>query len=432
MSDLLLTEADVAFGVAVAAPLFDAIGKSSFDGIGFTRAAYGDGEQKAHDIVAAAARNLDLQVEVDAALNLSITFPDRETAGDPLILGSHLDAVPQGGNFDGLAGVLAGLACLAAWRHSGRLPPGNLMLLATRAEESAWFGAQHVGSRALLGTLPAEMLQRARRVDTGRSLDDHMREAGADLDRLRDGIPLQDPRRIRGYVELHIEQGPTLTSRGLPLGIVSGIRGNRRCRHASCLGSYGHSGTVARTLRNDAVFAVSELVVHMDEFWHTIEDEEGGDLVLTFGQFATDAAVHSVTTIPGVVNFSFDCRANSQDILKRVEAELLEAASVIAARRGVTFEFDPLTGDAPVKMDRGFQASLLRGAHDLGVPCTSIASGAGHDAGDFAAAGVPSAMVFVRNDHGSHNPKESMDLSDFSEGVRLMTWFVANFDSGVS
>jgi beta-ureidopropionase / N-carbamoyl-L-amino-acid hydrolase len=432
MNDPPPAEADVTFGIAFAGPLFEAIGKSSFDGVGFTRAAYGEGEQKAHDIVAAAARDLGLRVEVDAALNLSITLPGEKAASyPPLILGSHLDAVPQGGNFDGLAGVLAGLACLAAWRHSGRSPPANVMLLAIRAEESAWFGAQHVGSRALLGTLPLELLQQARRVDTDRSLGDHMREAGVDVCRLLRGTPLRHPSQIRGYVELHIEQGPTLTSRGLPLGVVSGIRGSRRCRRAICRGSYGHSGTVARALRNDAVFAVSELVMHMDELWRAIEDEERRDVVLTFGQFATDAAVHSVTTIPGVVNFSFDCRADSQNVLERVEIELLNAASAIAARRGVTFAFDPFTGDAPVEMDRGFQALLLRGARDLGVPSTMITSGAGHDAGDFAAAGVPSAMIFVRNDHGSHNPKEAMELRDFSEGVRLMTWFAANLDNTV-
>ncbi len=421
-------ETDIAAGIAIARRLFDLIGKSSFDGTGFTRAAYGEGEQMAHDVVTAAARDLDLRIEVDAALNLSITLAGTNAASDPLIFGSHLDAVPQGGNFDGLAGVLAGLACVAAWRHSGRQPPRDVAVLAIRAEESAWFGAQHIGSRAILGTLPIETLDRAHRADTGRRLADHMREAGVDIERLRRGQPLHDPRRIRGYVELHIEQGPILLQRNLPLGIVSGIRGNRRCRRAVCRGAHGHSGTVPRDLRKDAVFAASELVTKMDELWRVIDEVEKGDLVLTFGQFATDAATHSVTTVPGLVTFSFDARSHSLEILKRVEAELLANASAIAARRGTTFSFDPFTGDDPVAMDPGFHALLLQGATCLGIPSMSIASGAGHDAGDFAAAGVPSAMIFVRNDKGSHNPDESMDITDFAEGVRLMNWFVANLD----
>lgn len=418
----------IAAGVAIAGPLFNVIGKSSFDGVGFTRAAYGEGEQMAHDVLAAAARDLNLRIEVDAALNLSMTLAGENCASDPLILGSHLDSVPQGGNFDGLAGVLAGLACLGAWQHSGRRPPCDVTLLAIRAEESAWFGAQHIGSRALLGTLPADMLDGAHRVDTGRPLGEHMREAGVDVERLRRADPLHDPRRIRGYVELHIEQGPILVQRGLPLGIVSGIRGNRRCRRAVCRGAYGHSGTVPRELRKDAVLAASVLITDMDELWRAIVEEEKGDLVMTFGQFTTDAAAHSVTTVPGLVTFSFDARSHSLEILKRVEAELLASATAIASRRGVTFTFDPFTGDDPVAMDRSFHTSLLQGARSLGIPFMPIASGAGHDAGDFAAAGVPSAMIFVRNDKGSHNPEESMELGDFAEGVRLMTWFVANLD----
>src|ERR1700730_5661119 len=101
-----------------------------------------------------------------------------------------ISTVWRGGISAGRGGVLAGLASLAAWRHSGRSPPANVMLLAIRAEESAWFGAQHVGSRALLGTLPLELLQQARRLDTDRSLGDHMREAGADVCRLLRGTPL--------------------------------------------------------------------------------------------------------------------------------------------------------------------------------------------------------------------------------------------------
>ena len=125
-SDSQPTHVDIQAGIDWATPLFDAIGQRSFDGIGFTRAAYGEGEQMAHDHVAKAARDLGLRVEVDAALNLSMTLCGAAGANAPLIVGSHLDAVPRGGNFDGLAGVLAGLACAAAWQSSGRRPPRDI------------------------------------------------------------------------------------------------------------------------------------------------------------------------------------------------------------------------------------------------------------------------------------------------------------------
>lgn len=411
-------------GLALARDLFERIGARSFDGKGFTRAAYGEGEQAAHDIVAAAARDLGLAVEIDAALNLSATLKGDASEHPPLILGSHLDAVPQGGNFDGLAGVLAGLACLAAFRNASIRPRRDVVLMAIRSEESAWFGAQHIGSRALLGTLEERILDEARRVDSGRSLAEHMKEAGADVARLRTGLPLRDPRNIHGYLELHIEQGPQLVASGLPLGIVTGIRGNRRCRKIVCRGEYGHSGTVPRSLRHDAVFAVSELVTRMDALWEQIEERENGDLVVTFGRSTTDPAAHAVTTVPGKVEFSFDARSHSVEILDRVYEALRATMAEIATRRGVVFSCDTFTGDAPAGMDASFQEKLLEGCKVLSIPAMRIASGAGHDAGDFASAGVPSAMIFVRNDKGSHNPDEAMEFDDFALGVRLMTWFV--------
>ncbi len=412
-------------GLALARSLFDEIGARTFDGVGFSRPAYGEGEQIAHDIVAAAARDLDLAIDKDAALNLAMTLKGREPDRAALVLGSHLDAVPQGGNFDGLAGVLAGLACLASFRAAGIRPVQDVTVMAIRAEESAWFGAQHIGSRAMLGTLDESILDEARRVDSGRTLRDHMCEAGADVSKIKLRHALRDLHQLRGFIELHIEQGPTLVARGLPLGIVTGIRGNRRCRRIICRGDYGHSGTVPRALRHDAVVSTSELVTRMDDLWGRIEDEEGGDLVMTFGRFMTNPAAHSVTTVPGEVEFCFDVRSHSSELLKRSENALLQTMDEIAERRGVSFEHDPFSGDNPVIMDAAFQNILLDGCRQLGIPVTSLASGAGHDAGDFADAGVPSAMIFVRNENGSHNPEEAMEFSDFAQGVRLMTYFVA-------
>lgn len=422
----MLAESSVEAGLALARQLFETIGAHTFDGVGFTRAAYGEGEQIAHDIVAASARDLDLAIDVDAALNLSMTLEGSDPDLAPLVIGSHLDAVPQGGNFDGLAGVLAGLACVAAFRSSDMRPPRDIRLLAIRAEESAWFGAQHIGSRALLGALDERVLDEARRVDTGISLAEHMKQAGADVARLRTGAPLVDARMLRGYLELHIEQGPVLVSRDLPVGVVTGIRGNRRCRKVTCVGEYAHSGTAPRALRRDAVMAVSELVTRMDDLWRVIEEEEGGDLVATFGRLSTNPAAHAVTTVPGEVEFSFDARSHSVETLARVEEALRDDMAEIAARRGVAFTCDSFTGDAPAAMERDFQELLQRGCRELSIPAMPIASGAGHDAGDFSAARVPSAMIFVRNDKGSHNPHEAMEFGDFALGTRLMTWFAKN------
>lgn len=410
-------------GLDIARALFEKIGSATFDGTGYTRAAYGDGEQLAHDAVKQAAIDLGLHIETDAALNLWMSLEGKQRGAKPLLIGSHLDAVPCGGNYDGLAGVLAGLATLAAFRESGLKPNRDLTLLAIRAEESAWFGAQHIGSRSILGGVNQTVLDEAKRVDSGRTLRQHMIEAGVDLSKIEAGIPLLDPNQLGGYIELHIEQGPFLLDRNLPIGIVTGIRGNRRCRRIVCSGEYGHSGTVSRTQRRDAVFAVSELVTHLDEFWRRIEEDERKDMVLTFGRFSTDPQAHAVTTVPGKVEFSFDVRSHSQDVLQRTEAALRDKISEIERRRNVSFDLDPLTGDHPAAMDPGFQDILARGCRELSIPATEMASGAGHDAGDFAGAGVPAAMVFIRSENGSHNPDEHMEFEDFAIATRLLTWF---------
>ncbi len=416
-------------GLALAEELFGRIGSASFDGAGFTRAAYGPGEQMAHDIVAEVARDLDLEISVDAALNLAITLKGKER-GRPLIIGSHLDAVPQGGNFDGLAGVLAGIATLAAFREAGVVPNMDIATLCIRSEENAWFGAQHVGSRAMFGKLSEETLGRARRVDTSRTLRDHMLEAGADLSRIGPGKLLLDPHRVGGYLELHIEQADKLRDAGMPLGIVRALRGNRRCVRMVCRGEHGHSGALARSDRHDAVFAVADLITRMDEFWRIAEEEKDEDLVLTFGRVSTDPGTHAVTVVPGFVETCFDARSISAEVLAQVIVELEAAMAEIAARRGVAFEPAAIHYDTPALMDGNFQAALLKGCGRLGIASMPMISGAGHDAGDFAAAGIRSAMIFVRSENGSHNPNEHMEFADFARGVELMSWFAEEMSQG--
>ena len=413
-------------GLELARELFETIGRDSFDGSGFARAAYGPGEELAHDRVAAAAAALGMRIERDAARNTWMTLEGEDRDGPPLVIGSHLDAVPNGGNYDGLAGVLAGLACAAAFRHAAVEPIRSLSVLAIRAEESAWFGAQHVGSRALLGTLSDGVLDTARRVDSGRTLREHMIEAGADMVPIGQGRPLRDPAGIAAFLELHIEQGPVLTRADAPLGIVTGIRGNRRCRRIRCQGESGHSGTLERADRHDAVLAVCDLITTMEAFWDEVA-ADGEDLVMTFGKLSTNAATHSVTTVPGEVELSFDARSHSPDVLAHVENRLHAEMDRVAASRGVAFDHDPFTGDPPIAMNAGMRKLLERGSTQLGIPAISISSGAGHDAGDFAMAGVPSAMIFVRSENGSHNPDEHMAFNDFAEGVRLVSWFVEEF-----
>jgi N-carbamoyl-L-amino-acid hydrolase len=203
------------------------------------------------------------------------------------------------------------------------------------------------------------------------------------------------------------------------VGIVTGVRGNIRHRTVECIGQPGHSGAVPRWLRHDAVFASAELITHLDRHWRTLL-ECGRDVVVTAGVFGTDLQEHAIARIPGLVRFSFDVRSQSQETLEAFYDLFMSECRRIGEERGVDFRFDRRLESPPAAMDAAWIERLKRAARGLGLPDEEIPSGAGHDAAVFANAGIPSAMIFVRNEHGSHNPKEAMDLGDFVAGIAVM------------
>lgn len=398
--------------------LLSALRVATSDGVGITRESFGPGESLALDIVEQAARESGLTTERDAGANLVVTLAGTEPDLPFLACGSHLDSVPQGGNFDGAAGVVAGLAVLAGMRRDGFVPRRTLKLFGLRGEESAWFGKAYMGSSALFGRLTPDDLAAPHAV-TGRPLIDSMRDVGADIDRIALGEVLLNPKSVAAWIELHIEQGPVLVARELPIGIVTGIRGNIRHRVVECVGEAGHSGAVPRWLRCDAVFATAELITHLDRHWRTLL-ERGRDLVVTSGVMGTDSSEHAIARIPGMLRLSFEARSQSQETLEAFYDLFVSECASIGEERGVEFKFDRRLQSAPAIMDPAWVEKLRAAARGLGLPDEPIPSGAGHDAAVFANVGVPSAMIFVRNENGSHNPHEDMKISDFMAGVAVM------------
>jgi N-carbamoyl-L-amino-acid hydrolase len=398
--------------------LFDALRAATGDGVGITRASYGAGESKALDIVEEKARALGLRTERDAGANLVVTLEGSEPELPFLACGSHLDSVPQGGNFDGAAGVVAGLCVLAGFKEDGFRPRRTLKLYGLRGEESARFGKAYMGSSALFGRLTAADLD-VKDTDGKFTLGEAMRAVRVDVDRVRSGQPLLDPKSLAAWVELHIEQGPVLVARQLPVGIVTGIRGNIRHRNVECIGVPGHSGAVPRWLRHDAMFATSELISHLDHHWRTLL-ERGRDLVITAGVVSTDPNEQAIARIPGKLRFSFELRSQSKETLEAFYDLFLSECRLVGEERGVQFKLDRRLESSPATMDPGWVARLRTAARTLGLPDEEIPSGAGHDAAVFANEGIPSAMIFVRNENGSHNPDEAMTIDDFASGVAVM------------
>jgi N-carbamoyl-L-amino-acid hydrolase len=254
-----------------------------------------------------------------------------------------------------------------------------------------------------------------------------MAEAGFAPDRIRAGEPQLSAARIRCFFELHIEQGPVLVQKGVPVGIVTGIRGNLRYRHCHVRGRYGHAGAEPRESRQDAVLAAVEFVHRLEALW-IAHETAGKDLVCTVGRFHTDTDVHTMTKIPGEVWFTLDVRSEDNAVLLELDRELRRMAEEIGTRRGVGIDLGPYTNALPGPIDRAHRGRLEALARSLGISAISLASGAGHDAAVFANCGVPTAMIFVRNEHGSHNPDEAMALADFAQGLRLLVAAVEDID----
>jgi beta-ureidopropionase / N-carbamoyl-L-amino-acid hydrolase len=422
----LRSAVDAAMPLAV--ELFDTLRKETLDGEGVSRESYGAGEQFAHDLLRKTAGTLRLETRVDFAGNLYMTLAGRDRLAPGWITGSHLDSVPMGGNYDGAAGVVAGVAVLAALQRCGEQPPRDITVMCIRAEEaSSWYGGSHnghLGSRAALGMLPPSELQSAVNSRSGRTLAQHVAEAGFDAEAIAAGHKELERERFLGYVELHIEQGPVLENRALPVGIVTGIRGSARLRSARCIGEYTHSGAVPHEYRSDAVLATAELCYRLDNAWADVR-KSGGDLVFTVGKLHTDPSAHALTKVPGEASFTVDLRSQDSSTLEMMTARTRALADEIAARRRVRFDLGEFNLQEPSVMDQRLREILVREAQILGIEALEMPSGAGHDAQDFARAGFPAAMIFVRNARGSHNPHEAMDMNDFALGTQLLARFLA-------
>lgn len=402
----------------LASRLFDQLRRDGLDEPGVTRDPYGPGEQRAHATVSAVAQQLGLSIDHDAAANLYMTLAGRDPMAKGIVVGSHLDSVPHGGNFDGAAGVVAGLVAVAAFQRAGIKPERDITVMGIRAEESIWFQVSYIGSRGALGTLPEGALD-VRRIDTQRTLAEHIADCGGDPDALRAGNRYFDPARLRAYVELHIEQAPSLVEAGRPVAICTGIPGNFRYPEARIEGSHDHVG-LPRRFRRDAAMAGAEFAMALDRVWEEHE-AKGIAMACTIGRFHTDPTMHGLTIVPGAFHFSLDVRAYDEAVLAELDRRVDAIITGIEQRRGVHFHRGPKARAAVGAVDPAIKSALESAAAELGIPVLELGSPASHDAAAFAACGVPMGMIFIRNANGSHNPREAMELDDFMAGATLLT-----------
>jgi len=360
---------------------------------GTNRPGLGEGEQRAHDLVASWMAEAGLAVEVDRAGNLVGRLPGSDPSLTEVWTGSHLDTPPGGGMFDGALGVVAGLDAAAAI-GAGSVRR-TIAVVAFRLEEGCRFGRGVFGSRAMVGDIEP---------DEGDLLDADgvsVAEAFAELGlgRLPTRGWAEPPPAC--FLEAHIEQGPALAAAGAPLGVVTSIAGMAGF-DVVFSGSRGHAGTVPMSLRSDALGAAARFVLAAHEVARSIPGA-----VATIGRLVTLPG--ATNTIPGRVELFADLRAPDAAGLDALVDRATAAAAEAAAAGACTAEVLPRWRYEPVAMDPATAAAVRRAVTGLGLEPVDLPSGAGHDAAIMATAGIPSAMLFVRSDAGgvSHAPEES-------------------------
>ncbi len=342
------------------------------------------------------------EVRIDAAGNLRGFYAGAESKAPRLLMGSHLDTVPNAGAYDGVLGVVLAVALLEALE--GRRLPFGIEVVGFSEEEGVRFGVPFVGSRALTGRLDRELLER--KDSRGISVRSAIEEFGLN--------PQEIPRAALGndnfgYVEFHIEQGPVLEARKRPLGVVDAIAGQSRLEF-TFVGRANHAGTTPMHLRYDAIAGAAE--------WTTAVEREANKisgLVATVGKI--EAKPGATNVIAGEARLTLDVRHGLDQVRTRAVENLIREAEEIARRRGLSVSQNIMLNQQAVSMDPFLIYEIEQAIRKTGCEPHRMVSGAGHDA-MILAEKVPAAMIFLRTPGGiSHHPAESVATEDVAKAI---------------
>jgi allantoate deiminase len=345
---------------------------------------------------------LGAEVKIDAAGNLRALYPAAESNAPRLIVGSHLDTVPNAGAYDGVLGVVLGAALLEGL--GGRRLPFGIEVVGFSEEEGVRFGTPFIGSRALVGRLDDELLRRK---------DAHgvcVREAIEDFGLKPAEIPEAALKGdILGYVEFHIEQGPVLEQVSRPLGVVEAIAGQSRLQF-TFMGRANHAGTTPMSLRYDAIAAAAEWIGEVER-----EGQRTPGLTATVGTI--EAKPGATNVIAGEARLTLDVRHSSNNVRDTAVENLVRQAEAIAERRGLSVRHITQLSQPAVALDSVLVQQVEEAIRRAGCEPHRMVSGAGHDA-MILAERVPAALVFVRTPGGiSHNPAETVELDDVAKAL---------------
>jgi N-carbamoyl-L-amino-acid hydrolase len=351
-------------------------------------------------------RGLGLHHEQDAIGNMFLRRSGIDAAAPAVAFGSHLDTVPTGGRFDGIAGVLAGMEVIRALDDAGVRTTAPLELVNWMNEEGSRFRPAMMGSRVAAGELPLNVALA--------STDDHgVSVAQALTDSGQAGTLVPAPRDWSAWLELHIEQGPVMEATGAEIGIVVGTM-HARYFQMIVIGEPSHVGPTEMNRRHDSLAAAAEVILTVEQIGLAAEPN---------GRASTgwiENIPNARGNVPHVTRLHCDVRHNSADEALAMEASLRRALSGIAVRRGVRIDVDPYATFGPIVFDTGLGALLRQKAADRQLSTRDMIAAAGHDSVLMAPL-VPSAMLLVPSVAGiTHNPKEYSTKEQVARGAQVL------------
>ncbi|MBC7501311.1 MAG: allantoate amidohydrolase [Herminiimonas sp.] len=394
----------------------ETLGAWSDDDEGLTCAYMSDAHRRTAHQIGAWMREAGMQVAIDAVGNVVGRFLSNNPAARTLMTGSHYDTVRNGGKYDGREGILLPIAVVRHLFQHGETLPFHLEIVGFSEEEGVRFKSTFLGSNAIAGRFDMTLLDK---VDAhGVAMRDALRTAGHDVTQI--ASIARDPADLLGFVEVHIEQGPVLLQRDLPVGIVTSIAGS--CRYLLELtGVASHAGTTPMSMRKDAAAAAAEIVLLVER-----RCAEAPALVGTVGQLRVPNG--SVNVIPGACHLSLDIRAADDATRGDAVADIVAGIEAICTRRGIDLKLDLVVKAPAAPCAPWLMRQLCEATARAGVAPFELPSGAGHDAMAMAAI-TDVAMLFTRCGNGgiSHNPLETMTADDAELSAQILLDFLRHF-----
>ncbi|MCA1323078.1 allantoate amidohydrolase [Herbaspirillum sp. alder98] len=363
-------------------------------------------------------REAGMQVQIDAVGNVVGRYLSNDPQAKTLMTGSHYDTVRNGGKYDGREGILIPIALVKHLKERGETLPFHFEVIGFSEEEGVRFKSTFLGSNAVIGQFDMNLLDLQDR--DGISMREVITQAGHDVA----AIPqiARDPADLLGYVEVHIEQGPVLLNRDLPVGIVTSIAGSSRYL-VDLKGVASHAGTTPMDMRRDAATAAAEIILYVEQ---RCAQDQHASLVGTVGQLQVPRG--STNVIPGACQLSLDIRAARDDIRQAAVADVLARITEICERRGVEVKLEETVSAPAAPCAPWLMQQLAAATGRAGIAPFELASGAGHDAMTIARL-TDVCMLFTRCGNGgiSHNPLETMTADDAEVSAQILLDFLRSF-----